>query len=220
MPVNAFQYLLLDCRKLSSEGDLMRMLALIQPWGLTLADGIWNPQSSHPIPARDVARTLEQGHRGWQRLWPNAQARPTDPQVPTDLWFRGLLWSEQPRLHNTLAITRLGLHRWQVSIQAMPPLTEYQRASASVEQFAAGWSGLFDEIGQLLYNQLAPELALVTTWRDDEAPSFEGAVLERRLAVGWRTWFGPAYVTRYGREWLHGLPDHTRDRTMVEYSMR
>jgi hypothetical protein len=41
----------------------------------------------------------------------------------------------------------------------------------------------------------------------DEAPDLLEAADRRRLIVGWRTWYGPAYVEAFGRDWLLGLPD-------------
>ncbi|MDE3074928.1 MAG: hypothetical protein KGJ86_05820 [Chloroflexota bacterium] len=94
---------------------------------------------------------------------------------------------------------------------ASPPRGSYEQAALSIDQFAVEWSGLLDKMGPLLYARLRPELAFVTTWDNDAVPSFEGPVFERRLIVGWRTWFGPSYVERYGHDWLRGLPNKTAD---------
>jgi hypothetical protein len=55
---------------------------------------------------------------------------------------------------------------------------------------------------------MEPACALVVV-PDSTHFSFSKQVLDRRLVIGWRTWFGPAYVERYGSDWLMGLPGTT-----------
>jgi hypothetical protein len=73
----------------------------------------------------------------------------------------------------------------------------------------AVWTAMLSDLGDRLVARASPALGLLAPIdaRVARTPAEMGPeVAERRLLVGWRTWFGPPYVAAFGREWLMRLP--------------
>jgi hypothetical protein len=86
--------------------------------------------------------------------------------------------------------------------------SSHSGAGIWLENFCAAWGGPFlDKIGDALYPSVRPVLQSLTN-TDDEILGFPTAVENRRLIVGWRTWFSSAYVDTFGHDWLMNLPDY------------
>ncbi len=183
------------------------MLELIRPLGLALAVGYWD-FGTHPTPASDIRACLEEGHYDWPKLWPNARSRPKDPLKQTENWARGLLRVDQPQTFSMAHMARRGEDQWDVSFSITP--VGYGKPGAQVEPWADDWGELLERLGERLYPRLRPTIALIVGM-DDNTPEFLRSFVEGRLSVGWRSWYGPRYVERYGRDWLRGLPDRTSD---------
>ncbi|MCC7368088.1 MAG: hypothetical protein IT306_06690 [Chloroflexi bacterium] len=61
---------------------------------------------------------------------------------------------------------------------------------------------------------MRPSIGLIYGVGDDDI-DMPPPVLRRELLVGWRTWFGPEYVEKYGRDLLLGLPDRAEPLDLV-----
>ncbi len=80
----------------------------------------------------------------------------------------------------------------------------------SADEFTDEWAILLEELGDILYVQARPALGLLRATGDNEYECSPATVKQQQLVVGWRTWYGPAHVEKWGRDWLLGLPDRTR----------
>src|SRR5207247_1070889 len=68
------------------------------------------------------------------------------------------------------------------------------------------WGAILEQLGELLYQRARPALTVLTATGDREFDGSPSAAERRRLIVGWRTWYGPAYVEPVGRVWLLAWP--------------
>lgn len=102
------------------------------------------------------------------------------------------------------ACRRLG-NAWDLQVRITTDLlrTHDESVSAAVSR----WAALLERLGDALYERIRPELGVLFATQPSDMRERVPAFLQRRLFVGWRTWYGPAYVEAYGQDVLLGLPD-------------
>jgi hypothetical protein len=150
------------------------------------------------------------GHFDPGRLYRDAggQRGPLPRGATKESWS----WSIGLRDHETLgaefSASALEPDTWEVGLTvSLPP---YPWNEQAFRELFDRWGAALEWVGDLLYRHLEPVLVSVDPVLQDDMTDFLREVDRRRLGVGWRTWYGPAYVETYGLDWLLGLPDWTR----------
>lgn len=201
------ELLLTQCAGITSYHDVVKMLMELERFGLFLGVGPWGANRC-PTPTTDIEATLAEGHFSSEQLSPGAKAPPESPLRQVEAWVRGLVYAPRPQTYSSLDVVRRGGNEWDVDLAFAE--TGRTKAGLSFSEFADQRGELVERVGHYLYSYLRPTLALII-WSGDETFDIAPPTLKRRVSVGWRTWFGPDYVSRYGRELLLGIPNRAAD---------
>ncbi|GEM_PF-763383 len=199
-----------ECAGISSVQDVIEMFELLRPLGLALGVGAWG-YKKHPSPTNDIPATLAEGYHDWHFLRDGETEPPKGAAEPLDRWIRGLLWVEQPYIFAGVHVNRRADDHWDVWLDAASSPISLENMAITLADFAQRWGSVLEEAGTLLYRKLRPAIGLICGIGDADWVDFVRPALARRLSIGWRAWFGPAYVERYGRDWLRGLPGRTAE---------
>ncbi len=132
------------------------------------------------------------------------KGRRPGPSEALEVWRFGVVRPEQPQIFCNLHISQRSEQRWDIGL--LVATSTHTKAGLSLDEFCASWATLLDTLGDELYERTRPALGTFTNTRA-EIVGFAAAIARRRLIIGWRTWFGPAYTDLFGREWLLGIPD-------------
>jgi hypothetical protein len=190
-----------------SEDDIVAMFEELRTFDLFLADGYWGT-NVHPTPSTDIRATLREGYFGPDQQSPRAKPTSKNPLKQVETWMRGLLYAPQPTTYSIVDVARRGKDLWDVGFGFTE--TGRKKVGLTFSEFARQRGDLVERLGEFLYKRLRPSFAFVI-WGGDETFDLARPIVERKLSVGWRTWYGPEYVESYGREWLRGIPDRTMD---------
>lgn len=199
-----------DCAGIRTEADVIDVARLVAAQGLVPGVGPWTATSTpRPVAAADIGAFVPTVHFASGGSARRSRARSADRLTPQETWGYAAVRPEQPFGQAQVGIGRLGEDNWEVSI--LVSTWSHARAEMPPQAFVASWASLLEGIGTALYARTRPVLGAVTASPPTSYESDQLArwVLQRRLVVGWRTWFGPAYVDAFGRDLLLGLPDHT-----------
>jgi hypothetical protein len=202
---SAWRLELADCAGLGDSPDVQHTFERLCALGLAPSLGPWDWQGGTPKPVDDVRAWMDHVHHEsdvWKR-WKDT-GRKLAPTNGTEHWRGaairpGLNW---PGVQ--IAIGRYGRDNWHVTVWAAQ--RDHAKAGVPLEDYAASWAELLVRITEDLWPVVRPRLGILFS-SDSYVESVED--LERgALLVGWRTWFGPDLVERFGRNFLLGLPDH------------
>lgn len=199
--VRSFNLTLWECANLRSEADVIDVAEKMADLGLRPGVGAYTG-TSEPQPVDDVRAFVPTTHRSFQSLKTHGRV---DRRLLAEAWTFTGLWMRVPGAHSIVTIARReGAGDWDVSVMMLT--WSHEHAKLPLEQFVNGTSDLLERIGEALYSRVRPAFGMLygVTSSEIDLPS---AVIRRDLVVGWRTWYGPAYVEKYGREVLLGLPD-------------
>jgi hypothetical protein len=188
---------LFDCRGLRASADVADVMVKVHQAGLLPAEGAWT-HTTHPTPVTDLV-AFAAARRTIYNLPPHP-----DRLRMSEGWACALLRSDQPMDKSSLSLANLYPGIWHLEISAVMLPTEDQ----PLDVFCAEWGALLERVGTVLFDRIQPAVAwLIAIPSDEFGPDLVEAADRRRLIVGWRTWYGPAYVEAFGRDWLLGLPD-------------
>ena len=132
-------------------------------------------------------------------------ARLTSPAQERQRW--GGLCAPREALHSEAgfgACCRLG-NIWDLQVRMMTGMLRLQGEPLPVA--VKRWAELLNRLGDELYEQVRPDLGVLFATQPSDMRERVPVFLQRGLFVGWRTWYGPAYVEAYGQDILLGLPD-------------
>jgi hypothetical protein len=194
-------FYLRECRGVASEKDVREIVQSLNRFGLVPGVGAWTGTAT-PQPVEDLTAHLEKVHHVAPPF------RKPDPGVAAELWSFGMLCVEQPWVQAQAAVSRQQLSDvWDILLSVFTP--SHARQGMTLEEFSASWCTLLEHLGDALYARAGPALALIVG-HDSQYTRFAKDAMQRRLLIGWRTWYGPGYVEAFGRDWLLGLPDRAR----------
>ena len=201
MTIRSFDLSLMECTRIHSEQDVISTVDAVASLGLFPGVGSWTVASS-PKPVMDIAAFLPTVHRVWEQP---RSAKRTSQVRTVENWGFGLVWPEMPGGRGQFTISRRGVADWDVSV--LLSLWSYEATRTTLPVFAEVCAGLLSRIGMLLYERAAPAMSILYDFDADEDVDLPSMTVRRRMVVGWRTWYGPAYVEAFGRDTLLGLPD-------------
>jgi hypothetical protein len=204
--LRSLNLILRECRGIHSSADLARVLAVFRPLGLAPGSGAFTATDT-PHPVEDLAADIanpwvsEQGRRA-------AESGTLGPTQTMERWPWTLVRIEQPQTRGNIYFTRRGEGTWDILITAAT--FSHSVLGVTADEFINDWAVLLEKLGDALYLEARPTLAILTATGDNEFATEPEHIERRHLAIGWRTWYGPAYVEKFGRAWLIGLPDSTK----------
>jgi len=184
-------------------------LTSLRPLGLAAGKGAWTA-TDYPHPVDDLTADIanpwvsEKGRRA-------QQAGALAETQTVERWPWVLLHIDRPQTRAHVYITRRGAANWDMLISVLTQ--SHTVLGIAAEEFISEWANLLERVGNVLYAGACPALTVLTATSDSEYESSPATVERRQLAVGWRTWYGPSYVSEFGRELLLGLPDRTQSLT-------
>jgi hypothetical protein len=198
---------LADCAGLRDDDDVQRAIERLCELGLAPTLGSMEWQGGRPQPIDDARAWMDHTYREtdlWKR-WKDSR-RKLGRATTTETWSSpavrpGLNW---PTVQ--LGIARYGRDNWHLTVWATQ--SNHGQAGVPLEEYATTWADLLQRIAEDLRPSLRPALAILYA-----SESYTDSVedLERgALLVGWRTWYGPRLIERFGRDFLLGLPDQTK----------
>ncbi len=184
-----------ECTELHGEGDVEDIVELFARFKLV-------PTKDGATPVADVSNHLTSVHnRG--PVFKNPA-----PGLASDMWILKMLRTDQPQVQTNLYLSRDQLDgAWRLLVSVWIP--SHARQGLTLDEFGASWTELLDGLGSALYQRVGPVLGSVLSTTPDARHFNERDITNRRLVIGWRTWFGPGYVETFGPERLLGLPDRT-----------
>ena len=190
----------LECSGIESEADVLDVAEILANLGLVPGIGAYT-QTSQPEPVEDVRRYVSTLHKLAQ-----GGGRP-DRRLMYERWVYGGIWLPAPGMQTVIRVVRRGGARdWDINVTLHS--WSHPGAGTSLEAVAERGVDLLLQIGTTLYPRTRPSVGLLYGVGNDDV-EMAPVILRRRLIVGWRTWYGPAYAEKYGREVLLGLPDRT-----------
>ncbi len=156
----------------------------------------------------DLTAWMQQAHRvdDVRRRWQNSTRKLSRTRW-MEHWSsaalgRGLGWKP-----GGLSVSRYGRDNWQVS--ASVSNWDHADAGLKLEDYAQRWAGLLLRLVEELRPTLRPELTIL--FASGSYSELTDDLERGALLIGWRTWYGPQQVERFGREFLLGLPDHAQE---------
>lgn len=193
------------CTGIHDEEDVRRTVERMAAVGLVPSLGPWDAEST-PKLVTDLTTWMQQVHVAddvWRR-WRNSSRKLSRTRW-MEHWSsaalgRGLGWKP-----GGLSVSRYGRDNWQVAAS----VSTWQHADAGfhLEAYAQCWADLLLRLVEDLRATLRPELTILLA--SDSYSELTDDLERGALLIGWRTWYGPGQVKRFGREFLLGLPDHT-----------
>jgi hypothetical protein len=201
-----------ECQRLASQADVVEVVELIAGFGLVpgrRGGPAWTREgrTPEPVPFSDIPAAVEAAHHLTIAGEQLARGERASPLSSAEWWRFGLVHREHPHIPTTVTIgPRVG-GQWDISLYVYTP--GHTDQGLSLEAFCASWGPLLEQVGDALYARARPALGAITNTKD-EIIGFPGLVNRRRMLVGWRTWYGPAYVETFGRDFLLGLPDRAQ----------
>jgi hypothetical protein len=203
---SAWRLELADCAGLRDSDDVQRTFERLCELGLAPSLGPWDWQGGKPQPVEDVRAWMDHVHHEsdvWKR-WKDTGRRLARANG-TEHWHGaairpGLNWPSV-----MFSIGRYGRDNWHLTVWAAQ--RDHAKAGVPLEDYAASWAELLVRITEDLRPILNPKLSILYA-SDSYVESVED---EERgaLLLGWRTWYAPSLVERFGCEFLLGLPDET-----------
>lgn len=196
-----------ECRGIQSQEDVVDIGRLLHDSGLLPARVV---RANGPYPqvvdGPDIEQFFASIRSDMAARYP--QWKPRRLSVTTQ-WVFPLVQLMTPRAATiTVQILHSGVSLIRIIVGTLPS----EREGLSLEDFSERWGALLTGAGSTIYERARPGCAAITTFdamNDSEWIDFIRTVDQRRLIVGWRTWFGPAYVQAFGEDWLLQLPDRT-----------
>ncbi|MCC7368085.1 MAG: hypothetical protein IT306_06675 [Chloroflexi bacterium] len=185
-----------ECAGLASEADVLDVARIIADCGLRPGIGAYTA-SGQPRLVEDV-----ESHLRSIRLVFDGYG-PVDRLHMVEEWSYGAVWLVAPGTRTIVSIFRRSETDWDVKISIST--WSHEDAGVPLEAFAGASTEMLTRIGKALYTRIRPALGIL--YGVSGELSLPAVVLRRALVVGWRTWYGPAYVEKYGRDLLLGLPD-------------
>ena len=207
--LRSFELALWDCRALRTSSDVPGMMEVIANSDYLPGVGAWTREGGIPerISVAELQRHVQTAHRVTIAGQSLAEGRRANPALDAEFWRFPMVWPAQPHIYATLTISRRIKGDWNVLL--LVGTSSHRDAGISLENFCAAWGAFLDEIGDALYPSVRPVLQTFTN-TNHEILRFPSAVENRRLIIGWRTWFSSTYVDALGRDWLMNLPDYCR----------
>ena len=199
-----------DCRGLETEDDVVDLALIVREVGLLPAGGYSGDETFPLEPVADVEGCVRAQH--WDMAARYPEARATHLQTIHD-WGFALVRPATPETSSAMRVEIKHPSIWAVHVVAY----EWpQPEGETIEAFGDAWGSLFEACGMRIYQRARPVLAAISTMGDPDediwrSPNYSKAVPRRDLIVGWRTWFGPPYADKFGREWLINLPDRATE---------
>ena len=191
---------LVECSGIESVSDVLDVASMVADLGLRPGVGTYTA-TTQPEPVEDVRRFVPTTHYVTPGI-----VKP-DRRLNVERWEYGTVWPSARGVRCSVTISRRGGARdWDVAVRLLT--WSYEHAGVPLPDLAGDASALLERIGTTLYPRVMPALGMLYSVGDDDV-ELPRALLDRKLAVGWRTWYGPSYVEKYGRELLLGLPDRT-----------
>jgi hypothetical protein len=195
-----------NCRGLRADEDIVGMLGILRELGLESASGMYGDgRPSEPAGdlAAFVAARLRDSRQGTLSEGKDLPYFRLEPRRGMSF---ALLHPSMPGLRGGGSVQLSHPVIWDVVIHAY--VGSYDSGSDPREADSAFMGELLERIGDSLYELARPAIAYLVAEAFDEDTGVDPQHPDRRrLIVGWRTWFGPAYVDHWGREWLLQLPD-------------
>jgi hypothetical protein len=186
-----------ECAGLSLRAEIEDIVSLLARFGLVPVEAGWGSEAR---PVVDVPAYLAGVHSVSPKF------KKPEPGLSSDMWILKLVRVDQPFTEIVLFISCDQLDgSWRIRMSTS--VRSYIRQGLSLEDFGDSWTELVDALGPVLYERTRPALGIASAASDRQIGT-EKDISQRRLLVGWRTWYGPAYVETFGRDWLLGLPDH------------
>jgi hypothetical protein len=195
------------CDGIRSPADLTEILMLLRPLGLGAGAGAIAATDT-PRPVEDLAASLIT-HRWVSAQGQQAEKAGTLTSTQTmERWSWSLVRMEQPQTRGNIFITRRGAATWDILASVLT--FSHTVLGVSADEFTNEWAELLERFGDVLYLQTRPALSILTATGENEYASPSPTVEQQNLVVGWRTWYGPPYVEKFGRDWFLGLPDRAQ----------
>jgi hypothetical protein len=189
-----------ECAGIESESDVLDVAAMIANLGLQPGVGAYTARTQME-PVDDVRGFVPTTHY----MTPGV-VRP-DRRLSVERWSYGAVWLSGRGIRCGVTINRRGGARdWDVAVRVLT--WSHEHAKIPLQVAADDATAVLEKIGTTLYPRLFPTMGLLYSAGEDDI-ELPHAVLDRKLAVGWRSWYGPAYFETFGRELLLGLPDRT-----------
>jgi hypothetical protein len=191
---------LVDCAGIRTEQDVLDIVQTVADLGLRPGTGAYTA-TGQPEPVNDVHAFVPSTHHVFL-----SDAK-TDRRIMAEEWGFGGVWLHARGTRSLFSVARRGPgDDWDVSASILT--WSYEQTRLSFERFVSEATTLLETMGTQLRPRACPEFGILYGVTSDEI-DLAHAVMRRDLVVGWRTWYGPAYVERYGHDVLLGLPDRT-----------
>ena len=170
-----------ECAGLASEAEVEDIVRFFIGFGLVPVEGGWGSEARLVV---DVPAYLTSVHNVAPEF------KKPEPGLASDMWILKLLRVDQPEIQTNLLISRDQLDgAWRILMNIYAP--SYLRQGLSLEDFGTSWTELVDSLGPALYERTRPVLGIASAASDRRIGKPKD-VSQRRLLVGWRTWYGPA----------------------------
>lgn len=185
-----------DCAGIRSEEDVIDVAQVIADLGLRPGVGAY-AATSQPEPVDDVCAFVPTTRYFFEGYGPVDRIRMVEEWGYGAVW----LWARGTRSH--VSVYRRSEMDWDLRVSICT--WSYEHANRALEEFVKRSTELLEQIGSALYPRVRPALANLYGIAGEIYQPV--TVIRRDLVLGWRSWYGPAYVEKYGREVLLGLPD-------------
>jgi hypothetical protein len=203
-PKNLSLYLW-DCRRVRTERDVLEIVQAVRDLSLLPADGVWS-DTGHPQPASDLEGCLARHHHDIAAVYASQGRKPPAKRyAPRESWILPLVRAETPGVQANLAVGHRQPGTW--SIEVYLSVWSYRHSGQTLDAFCASWGELLEAAGNALWRRAEPRIGWLIAEPSEAQPELYRAADRGQLIVGWRTWFGSAYVDAFGRDWLLALPD-------------
>jgi hypothetical protein len=193
------------CQGIQSQPDVVDVVHAIGELGLFPGVGAWTHDGQTPSPVADIAAHLDGLHTTTTAGRRATRGGRIGESEEAEGWLTAVVNHEHPQAYSSLSVTRRGEGMWNLLL--MIGCSPRDKAGLSDEEFSTWAASLLERLAGALYTGIRPTLCSITG-RSADGSELTRAVLRRQLIVGWRTWYGPAYVETFGRESLLRLPDH------------
>jgi hypothetical protein len=180
-----------ECRSLKGLEDVVSLAQMLPGYGFLPAEPPNDPKPSHDVEA--LVR------RQWKPKPTFRPEKPFDSRPQYEVFFR-IIPVRSPEVLSTFSCKFYSLEHSTVELGGFVDI-EPQGRSSDLELYAQNLL----ELAQSLYLQLSP----IFGWVDeDEATGrwIREALAVKLKVIGWANFFGPAYVEKFGRKFLMGLP--------------
>jgi hypothetical protein len=202
-----------DCAGIRSEADVAEVFQLVAGYSLVPNVRPWTrTPDPDPAPVQQIPTFLRLTHHKSPLAERKIQAgRRLGRLEPVENWGFAVLRRDMPEAAGLMSIGRSGEDNWDLGILAYG--WTHRTTGQDPEEFITSWADLLLRIAEALYERVRPVLGEMSaeSTGDYSRVEFPKYVERRKLLVGWRTWYGPAYVETFGKDFLLALPDRAAE---------